>query len=630
MMRRVAASAVLAALAVSILVAAAPAQAYWHSEGSGAGTAWTGILSPPTQVVAAPAGADSFAISWTGSAGVPEPEGYYVERIGATGPQPACGSSPLALLTAAGCTDTGLVADDYAYRVVAVYRSWTAPSAGTPPVTIIHSLLGAAASFSVLGTAVTTTGFTRISGDLGVTPGTAVVGFPNGIVSGDLHAGDAAAADARLAMISAYDDLAARPATGEIAGDLNGLTFGPGVYHAGAALALTGVLTLDAGGEGNALFIIHADAAVNTAAASSMVLTHGAQASNVYWVVDAATGTGANSTFLGSILAHGAVTLGADGQLIGRALSLGAVTMANDIVRFTVDLPPAITVTGGAAQVTKDTTPAIAGTTSADPGRTVSVTFDSQSLTSIVQADHTWTVTAAQVAAGIHTVVAKVRDAAGNAASAAQALVVEVNPPTIPLGVAASFSMLAGTTVVATGTSFTDGDVGVSPGTSITGMPPTAVGGTIHAGDITAADALVALMAAIDDASGRPTHTTFSGDMIGHTFHAGVHHTSTAFELSGTMTLDGEGDAAAVFIFQIDAAMTTAASTSVLMVNGAQASNVFWVVDGAVNTGALASLPGTVLATGTVTLGAGTHLTGRALTLAGIVLDGTTISRPPQ
>ena len=628
-LRGVAASGMLTALAVSMLAVATPAHAYWHSAGTGVATAQTGTLSPPTQVVATADGPETSAITWTASNGALAPEGYYVERVGVDGASPACGTSTTVLQATTTCADNNVPAGEYAYRVVAVFRSWTAVSANTAPLTITAaSLLGAAAPFSVLGTAVTTTGFTQISGDLGVSPGTAVVGFPDGIVNGDIHAGDPTASAAALALVTAYDDLAGRTADGQISGDLIDLTFGPGVYHADAALSLTGVLTLDGGGDPNAMFIFQVNAAVTTAEFSSMVLANGAQASNVYWVVNGATGAGANSEFVGNILAQGAITLGAGAQLIGRALSLDAVTMADNIVRFTAELPPTLTVTGGATQVTKDTTPTIAGTTTALAGRTVTVTIAGQTLTSTVQPDQSWTVTAADLIAGSYVVVAKVKDAAGNGASATQTLVVEVNPPTVALGAAEPFSILAGTSVAATGASYAEGDVGVSPGTSVTGMPPAAVGGTIHAGDSTAADALSALSAAIADASARPAHTEFAGDMINRTFHAGVHHSNEAFALSGTMTLDGEGDPNAVFIFQIDAAMNTAAGTSVLLVNGAQASNVFWVVDGAVTTGALATLPGTILATAAITLGEGTLLTGQALTLDGINMAGSTINRP--
>jgi hypothetical protein len=628
MMRGVVALGCTAALVACMLGIASPANAYWSSGGSGFATGSSGALEPPRQVVATSDAQSTTSIDWVGSSGPLEPEGYYVERTGFDGTHAACGTSHLSLETGTSCIDGGITAGLYSYRVTAVFRSWTAPSVLSDPVMVATTFLGSAAAFSVLGTAVTTTGFSRVSGDLGVSPGIAVVGFPDGIVAGEIHAGDSTAAAAQLALVGAYADLASRPADAQIAGDLVTRVLSPGVYHAGAALGLSGILTLDGGGDPNAIFIFQVDAAVTTAASSAVVLINGATASNVYWVVNAAVTTGALSTFEGNILAQGAIGLGAGAQLIGRALSRDAVTMADNVVRFTEALPPAVFITGGAAAVTKDTTPAVSGTTSALAGRVVTVTIAGQTLTTSVLVGQTWSVTAADLLAGTYPIVVKLKDAAGNGATAAQSLLVEVNPATTDLGLAASFSIVAGSTIVSTGVSHADGDVGVSPGSSISGLPQSSVGGAVSAGNLTAANALAAVRAAVENASDRRPHTEFTGDLIGRVFHAGVHHTSAAFALTGTMTLDAEGDPNAVFIFQVDAAMNTAASSSVLLANGAKASNVFWMVDAAVDTGGLAQLPGTILATGTITLGAGTHLTGRALTVGAIVMADTTISRP--
>lgn len=626
--RAVVAGVTLAALVACALAAAAPASAYWYSGGEGAGTAASGSLAPPTLVAAVSGAQATVTVDWTGSAGLPEPDGYYVERTDADGSSPACGTGPTALQQSTSCTDGSVPPGLYAYTVTAVFRSWTARSAPSAAVTVAASLLGTAAAFSVLGTAVTTTGFTQVSGDLGTTPGTAVVGFPDGVVAGDIHAGDPTAAAAEADRAAAYAYLVGLVPDAVLSGDLIGQVLAPGVYSAGAALGLTGILTLDGGGDPGAVFVFQVGAAVTTAAGSSMLLVNGAQAANVYWVVNAAVSTGALSSFSGTILSSGAITLGAGALLIGRALSADAVTMADNVVRFTEALPPVLLIDGGPSGVTKDTSPVISGTTTALPDQIVTVSVGGQVLTAPVLSDGSWSVVAADLLAGTYAVVAKVKDAAGNGATAAQGLVVEVNPPTVELGAAAPFSLLAGTTISATGLSTAEGDVGVSPGTSITGLPPTSVGGTIHAGDAAAATALADLGTAIDDASGRLAHTEFSGDLVGQVFHAGVHHSATGLALTGTMTLDAEGDPDAVFIFQLDAAMGTAASSSVVLANGARASNVFWVVGAAVNTGALSTLPGSILATGTITLGAGTQLAGRALTLGAIVMAGTTVAAP--
>ncbi len=505
----------------------------------------------------------------------------------------------------------------------------SSPFAVTTPL-----LLGAAQGYSVLaGTAVVNTGPTTISGDLGVSPGTSITGVPPGSVGGDVHAGDAAAASAQTALARAYDELAAREANDEMAGELGGLTLTSGVYHSIAALAVTGTLTLDAEGDPNAVFVLRTDAAFNTAAASVVVLANGAQAANVFWVVAGAAGTGANSFLSGTILAQGAITLGASTELIGRALSRDAVTIAGSTIRFTSAPQPTVTIDGGAASVTKDTTATITGTSSAPQSSPITVTTAGQTLSTTVGADGTWSVTTTALAPGPHDVVAKVRDASGNGSTASQTLTVEVNPPTVPLGTASTYSVLAGTGVVNTEATTLSGDLGVSPATAISGFPPGTLAGTVHAGDSDAAEAQGDLLAALGDASSRTPHTEITGNLGGRTFHIGVHHATAALALTGTVTLDAEGDPNAVFVFQTDAAFNTAAASVVVLANGAQAANVFWVVAGAAGTGANSFLSGTILAQGAITLGASTELIGRALsrdtvTIAGATLTGTAPAQP--
>ena len=487
--------------------------------------------------------------------------------------------------------------------------------------------LGDAGDFSVLGfTAVTSTGTTSISGHLGVSPGTGISGFPPGQVGGTTHAGDAAAAQGQSDLLGAYSEAAALTPTSSFAGDLNGVRFRPGVHHTAAAFALTGTLTLDADGDSNAVFVFQVDAALNTAASSHVVLVNGAQASHVFWQVNGAAGTGADSTFVGTIMAAGAITLGADTELVGRALSRAAVTLASNTIRFTETPPPAVTIAGGATEVTKDATPEIAGTTDAAAGRPVTVTVAGQSLSTTVQAGGTWSVTAASLVAGTHAIVVRVGDAGGNVGFASQDLTVEINPPAVALGAASTYSVLAATGVDNTDATTMTGDLGVSPADAITGFPPGIVGGVTHAGDPAAASARDAVDTAYDDAAGRAPHTSFNGVLAGRTFHIGVHHSTAAMTLTGTVTLDAEGDPDAVFIFQTDGAWNTAANSHVALVNGAQASHVFWQASGAAGTGASSTFAGTILAQGAITLGAGTQLTGRALSLGTVTLAGNAIT----
>lgn len=517
------------------------------------------------------------------------------------------------------------------YTLVATSPN-VADTTSVPFTVTATPLLGAAGNYSVLAaTAVVSTGLTSISGDVGVSPATAISGLGPDNVGGTIHAGDVHAAAAQTAMTRAYDELDALPFPGgnELAGDLGGRTLTAGVYHSTAALALTGILILDAANNPDAKFVFQADAAFDTAAAASIVLTNGANASNIFWVVTGATGAGAGSHLSGTILCQEAITLGAGTELIGRALSKGTVTLASNAIRFTSDLPPTMTVTGGPSVLTKDTTPTISGTTTAPASSPVTVTVSGQTLSTTVATGGSWAVTSAILAAGVHHITAKVRAPSGDGATAAQTLTVEVSPPPVALGTASPFSVLGTTGVVSTGVTRLSGNLGVSPSSSVTGFGPLEGGtlaGTIHAGDTVAAAARADLVSALDDASTRSPHTEIAGDLGGRTFHVGVHHISAALALTGAVILDGEGDPNAVFIFQTDAAFDTAAGSQVILTGGTQAANVFWIVTGAAGTGASSSLAGSILARGAITVGAGATLQGRALSLGTVTLASNTFT----
>jgi hypothetical protein len=256
----------------------------------------------------------------------------------------------------------------------------------------------------------------------------------------------------------------------------------------------------------------------------------------------------------------------------------------------------------------------------------LTVTIGSQSLPTTVQSDGSWSVTAAALTAGTYNAVASVRSSAGDAGTASQTVIVEVNPDPPVLGAVASFSVLGGTGVSNSGSTVVSGDLGVSPSTSVMGFPPGTVGGTIHPGDAAAASAQSALVTAYNDVAGRTPSDSFAGEIGGLTFQDGVHYAAAAISLTGTVTLDGRGDPNATFIFQVNAAMATAAASHVTLINGAQASHVFWQVSGAFGTGASATFAGTVMAAGAVTLGAGAILDGRALSYGLVTLSTNTVT----
>ena len=209
-----------------------------------------------------------------------------------------------------------------------------APAAGAQAVG-----LGTATSFAVLGgSAITNTGPTTVSGDLGLSPGTAVSGFPPGTVTnGSMHITDATAAQAQADLVTAYNDAAGRAATETVAGDLGGRTLLAGVYRSASTIGITGDLTLNAQGNPDAVFIFQIGSTLTTASASRVVLVGGAQACNVFWQVGSSATLGTDSTLVGSVLALTSVTANTRAAVDGRLLARnGAVTLdTNNIARPT-------------------------------------------------------------------------------------------------------------------------------------------------------------------------------------------------------------------------------------------------------------------------------------------------------
>lgn len=220
--------------------------------------------------------------------------------------------------------------------------------------------LGSAASFGVLaGSAITNTGSSVINGNLGLTPGTAVTGFPPGTVTGSQSVANTVAIAAQNDLITAYNNAIGQAADSSIGTELGGTIKTPGVYSSGS-FGITGALTLDAGGNPNAVFIFKADSTLITAGASSIVLTGGAQACNVFWQVGSSATLGANSTFKGNILALTSATLTTGASVEGRVLARnGAVTLdSNTIVLATCAPAPVPVVVTPAPTSTPTPTPA--------------------------------------------------------------------------------------------------------------------------------------------------------------------------------------------------------------------------------------------------------------------------------
>ncbi len=203
----------------------------------------------------------------------------------------------------------------------------------------------------------------------------------------------------------------------------------------------------------------------------------------------------------------------------------------------------------------------------------------------------------------------------------------------VPLGSAGNFKILAGSTVTNTGpTTIAGGDLGLSPGTSVTGFPPGTLipPAVMHVTDPIAAQAQLDLTTAYIYSAGLPGGAVLPGDMSGLTFTPGLYKTSSTVMLSaGNVTLDAQGDPNAVFIFQIGSTLTTLGSTQVVLAGGAQAKNIFWQVGSSATLGTTSIFEGTIMALQSITLDTGATLHGRALARnAAVTLDSNTVDDP--
>ncbi|MDO8471960.1 MAG: ice-binding family protein [bacterium] len=224
----------------------------------------------------------------------------------------------------------------------------------------------------------------------------------------------------------------------------------------------------------------------------------------------------------------------------------------------------------------------------------------------------------------------KVSAALTTAALVLAAVLVVKAATKVVLGSADNFVILAGSTVTNTGSSVITGDLGLHPGTSVTGFPPGTVNGTQHVTNSTALAAKNDLITAYNNAAGQTPNTTVATELGGTTKNAGIYNSSSGtFGITGTLTLDGLGDHNAVFIFKTASTLITAGSSTVALVNGAQACNVFWQVGSSATLGTNSTFKGNILALTSATLTTGANVEGRVLARNGAVtLDTNTISKP--
>ena len=199
----------------------------------------------------------------------------------------------------------------------------------------------------------------------------------------------------------------------------------------------------------------------------------------------------------------------------------------------------------------------------------------------------------------------------------------------VPLGTADSFVVLAGTLISNTGATTLSGDVGLSPGTDITGFSTvTQPSGTVHAADAVALGAQADLTVAYLNAAGQSPATALPTELGGSTLLPGVYSAGT-FGITNTLTLDAQNDPNAVFVFTAASTLITASDSNVALINGAQACNVFWQVTSSATLGSGSHFLGTILALESIALKTGATVEGRVLAYNGeVTLDANTITMP--
>ena len=211
------------------------------------------------------------------------------------------------------------------------------------------------------------------------------------------------------------------------------------------------------------------------------------------------------------------------------------------------------------------------------------------------------------------------------------ASVMAAQPP-VNLGTTASFAILAGTTVTNTGTTTINGDaggkVGLFPGTSFTGQESATISGAIHLNDSVASIAKDDLVIAYDDAAGRTPVSRISSELGGATLKPGIYDSADGtFQITGTLTLDAEGNPDGVFIFLTSSTLITASDSNVSLLNSARFCRIFWKVGSSATLGTNSHFVGHIFALTSISAKTGATVQGQLMARNGAVtLDSNTIT----
>lgn len=232
--------------------------------------------------------------------------------------------------------------------------------------------LGTADAYAVLaGSAITNTGTTTITGNVGLYAGTAVTGFNSVTLNGTQHVADAAALSAKNALITAYNDAASRTPKTTVATELGGQSLTAGVYATeSGTLGLTGTVTLNGQGDPNAVFIFEAASTLTTASGSTVTLANSTQACNVFWRIGSSATLGTSTKFQGNILALTSITMTTGATLVGSAMARnGAVTLDTNVITRAV-CSNALASASASASASAAASAAASGRASASAGAT--------------------------------------------------------------------------------------------------------------------------------------------------------------------------------------------------------------------------------------------------------------------